>query len=151
MCTFFYLLIIAVSTAGGPSGAIAPLTQDHFDSDLLPEIEVLAPHYIEGQIDSLNMVQGITVFGEKGDDAVQNYATYRRALHTLSVFFGEYALYVVLGIMTAAVGAVALTRIVRSHHIHLAHQHRLSQLHEYYLWRKAFLEKQYQEKIARRS
>lgn len=150
MCTLFYLLLIASSLTGSPMDALTTLVQDNIGADVLPEIEVLAPPYIEGQIDSLNMVQGITVFGEKDDEAVQNYNMYRRSFRALSALFGEYAVYVIVGILTAAVGLVALSKIVRNHHIHLVHQHKPSSLHEYYLWRKAFLEKQHPEEITRR-
>jgi hypothetical protein len=151
MFTLSCLLIVSSSFTGAAHGTAIASSDNTIAMDVIPEIEVLAPRYLAGQIDSLNMVQGVTVFRTKEDDTVQKYNTYRRSFFALSSLFGECALYLIVGILTATIGAVALTKLMRGYHIHLAHQHKHSQVHEYYLWRKAFLGKQQQEKLTRRT
>jgi|GEM_PF-3467500 len=150
MFTLFYILIITLSITGGTSGDKNSLTDGYIGADVVPVIDVIAPRQLADEIDSLNMVQGITVFGEREEYTEQGYRTYRRSFFTLSTLISEYAVYAIAAIVTVTLGAVALVKLVRSHHIHLAHQHKHNQLHEYYLWRKAYLEKVAQDRLTRR-
>ncbi|MBN2621433.1 hypothetical protein JXB22_10135 [candidate division WOR-3 bacterium] len=151
MFTLSCLFLITLSITGASHEAIISLPDGHITMDVIPEIEVLAPRYMEGQIDSLSIVQGITVFGLKEDDTVRKYNTYRRSFLALSSLFGEYAVYLIVGILTVTIGAVALTKLKKGYHIHLAHQPKHNRIHEYYVWRKAFLEKEQQKKLTRRT
>jgi hypothetical protein len=146
-----YLLIFTLSLAQSTTGNGVSYTPDLIGMDVVPEIEVFAPEYIDGTTDSHDMVQGVTVFGEKEALAEQGYRTYRRSFATLSAFISEYAMYVIVGIVTVTFGAVALTKVVKGHHIHLAHEHKHSKLHEYYLWRKAYLDRVEQDRLTRRT
>lgn len=151
MMLLILFFISATSFTGyTPAGTTTPFS-DARGTGFFPEIEVLAPRYMEGKLDSLDMVQGITVYGSKEDNAVQNYRIYRRIFSTLSTLFFEYALYLIAGILMVTVGAIALAKIVKGSHVHLVHEHKHSRIHEYYVWRKSFLDKQQQEKLTRRT
>jgi hypothetical protein len=150
MLSLSYYLIIIFSLAGNATGDDVMPTSDFIGMDVVPEIEVLAPKYLNGETDSHDMVQGVTVFGEKDESAEQGYRNYRRSFATVSTWMGEYAVYLIAGIITVTFGVVALAKVVKGHHIHLAHQPKPNKLHTYYLWRKAYLEKIEQDRLTRR-
>jgi len=150
MLSLSYYLIFILSLAGNMAGDDVSQTSDFIGMDVVPEIEVFAPKFLDGENDTHNMVQGVTVFGEKGVPMEQGYRNYRRSFVVVSSWIGEYAVYLIAGIVTITFGAVALAKIVKGHHVHLAHQHKHSQIHEYYLWRKAYLDRIDQERLTRR-
>jgi uncharacterized membrane protein len=150
MSTLPYLLSLTLALAGTGADDLVSSTLDHPAVGIIPEIEVFAPRYVDGDNDSLNLVQGITVFGKREETIVQSYDTYRKSFLGLTTLLGEYAIYLIVALVSMTFCIVALTKLVKTHHIHLAHQHRHSQIHEYYLWRKALLEKKEQEKLTRK-
>jgi hypothetical protein len=150
MALLSYFLIITISVAGNTVDDGTSTAADFIGMDVVPEIEVLAPRYT-GESDSHNTVQGVTVFGERGNYTEQGYRDYRRSFATVSSLISEYAVFMIAGIVAVTFGAVALGKIVKHQHVHLAHQHKHSKLHEYYLWRKAYLEKTEQDRLTRRT
>ena len=151
MLSLSFILIITVSIAGNTSPTTVIERPEYIGTDVIPVIEVIAPRQLMDEIDSLNMVQGITVFGERDEVTGQGYTNYRKSFFNISSLFSEYAVYVLVALITIIFGVVALVKVVRHHHAHLAHQHKHHQLHEYYLWRKAYLEKLAQDRLQRRT
>lgn len=151
MITLSYMLMITVTIVGSTSHTNIINHPEYIGTDVIPVIEVIAPRQLMDEIDSLSMVQGITVYGERDEFAEQGYRSYRRSFFNISALISEYAVYFVAAIVTVAFGAIALVKVVRHYHIHLAHQHKHHQLHEYYLWRKAYLEKLAQDRLQRRT
>jgi len=149
MTILSYLLLITIQYIGVKANDPPSVTYGEIDA--IPIIEVLAPRIVDGDNDTNNVVGGVTVFAESDDNAINDYRNARASLKSLSMLFSEYALYGIVILFTLIIGAIALTKFTKGHHIHIAHQHKHSQLHEYYLWRKAYLTKKEQDKLTRRS
>ncbi len=122
---FFVLTQIAVNVTVGES---------YQDMGQIPEIEIEAPRYRGEEADSIGMMPGIIVFGERYAPQDENalfytYSDYRTSFQSLSTSLQRYAAYILIAMLTLTWGIIVLTRIFNVHHEPIGREKSRKQLH----------------------
>ncbi|KPL15992.1 hypothetical protein AMJ74_00125 [candidate division WOR_3 bacterium SM1_77] len=126
LASSLFAYIVSSATAGN----------SYDDIGQMPEIEINAPRYHSEKADSIGLMPGIVVFGERY--APQNehvlfdtYTNYRSSFQSLSSYLQKYAVYILMAIITLTWGIIALTKIFHLHHEATKGKIDMTQLHEW--------------------
>ena len=106
---------------------------------LQPEVLVTAPRLEEEQGDSIGMMPGIIVFGERYQpenerNLIVSYQNFRNVYNAISHFLVRYGVYLAVGIATITWGVIAYARYHTYAHAPATHhpKDKESALHKYY-------------------